>query len=407
MSQEKTAEIIDLSATRAAAAGDGAGPFLASARLAAGLDIPDVAAATKIKPAHIEAIESGNTAGLPATPYAVGFVRVYAAYLGLDADAIAIEFRKEVLAARPEPAPDTRASAVPAYEASSGVKFISLFGIFVIVGFAIWIALQIAGKGGADEGADAGDAQARVRVSETRAEAPRPRPVAAARGYDVVPIPPVGGEAALEPAGSANLDPNAPAQPSAAAADTGAPEDVAPSAEPFTQTVPDDSTGAEPVVAGAVNTAPEIAASEIAPPLLSTIRADGPLPDIAAPEIAPPTVETPASQQPDIQPTEIARTIVQPAAPQPVIVDARLIRSIGPKYPARCERGAGALETVSVIFDVNVTGRPTNPRVTAASDDCFEDAAVAAVTKWRFNPRTIDGAPRPQQNIEATLNFRR
>lgn len=392
MSQEKTAEIIDLSATRAAAAGDGAGPFLASARLAAGLDIPDVAAATKIKPAHIEAIESGNTAGLPATPYAVGFVRVYAAYLGLDADAIAIEFRKEVLAARPEPAPDTRSSAVPAYEASSGVKFISLFGIFVILGFAIWITLQIAGKGGVDESADAGNAAARVRISETRAEAPRPRPVASARGYDVLPIPPVGGErAAATPrsgapvvqTGTADIDPAAPVETS----DHGTPDAGAVSADAA-------------VVAAEADGG--ITAPPIAPPLLSTIRPDAPSPDRAAASI-----ETPVGAPADTEPAEIAPVIVQPAAPQPIIVDARLIRSIGPKYPARCERGAGALETVSVIFDVNATGRPTNPRVTAASDDCFEDAAVAAVTKWRFNPRTVDGAPRPQQNIEATLNFRR
>lgn len=393
MSQEKTAEIIDLSATRAAAAGDGAGPFLASARLAAGLDIPDVAAATKIKPAHIEAIETGNTAGLPATPYAVGFVRVYAAYLGLDADAIAIEFRKEVTAARPEPAPDTRSSAVPAYEASSGVKFISLFGIFVIVGFAIWIALQIAGKGGADEAAASADTPARVRVSQNRAEAPRPRPVSSARGYEVVPIPPVGGDAApadtVSEAGvpvPAVVPVTAPDTAPVTAPDTArdtppvatpseipdttaptrtapAPENRAPAVEPAAAA----SGGVAPAVTGAAHIEAEIAAPPVAPPLLSS---------------------------------------VQPVAPQPTIVDARLIRSIGPKYPPRCERGAGALETVSVIFDVNATGRPTNPRVTGASDDCFEDAAVAAVTKWRFNPRTVDGAPRPQQNIEATLNFR-
>lgn len=405
MSQEKTAEIIDLSATRAAAAGDGAGPFLASARLAAGLDIPDVAAATKIKPAHIEAIETGNMAGLPATPYAVGFVRVYAAYLGLDADAIAIEFRKEVLAARPAAAPETRGSAVPAYEASSGVKFISLFGIFVILGFAIWIALQIAGKGGADEAADAGNTQSRVRVSETRAEAPRPRPVSSARGYDVLPIPPVGSDPA---AGEAADDAVAPAPLGSPLPRSNAPVqsaviDPAPPVETPDNAAPDAAAvSADPTVVSAAETDPAISAPPIAPPLLSTIRPDAPAPDIAAA-----SVEAPVGEQPDILPTEIAPTIVQPAAPQPVIVEARLIRSIGPKYPARCERGAGALETVSVIFDVNATGRPTNPRVTGASDDCFEDAAVAAVTKWRFNPRTVNGAPRPQQNIEATLNFRR
>ncbi len=358
MSQEKTAEIIDLSASRAAAAGDGAGPFLASARLAAGLDIADVATATKIKAGHIEAIETGNTAGLPATPYAVGFVRVYAAYLGLDADAIAAEFRKEVTAARPEPEPSARTAPVPAYEASSGVKIISLFGIVAIVGFAIWIAFQVAGKGASEDSINAGADAPRVRVSETRAEAPRPR-VVSARDYDVVPIPPVGGDpVAAETAADNPLD------------DLSAPSETAMA----------DQVPAAPETAAAEDAVP-VAAEPAPAPLLSTIQPNEPAPAIDAP----------------------ARAV----AAQPTVVDARLIRSIGPKYPARCEHDAGALETVSVIFDVNAAGRPTNPRVTASSDDCFEDAAVAAVTKWRFNPRTVDGAPRPQKNIEATLNFRR
>ncbi len=376
MSQEKTAEIIDLSASRAAAAGDGAGPFLASARLAAGLDIPDVATATKIKASHIEAIETGNTAALPATPYAVGFVRVYAAYLGLDADAIAAEFRKEVTAARPEPALDARAASVPAYEASPGVKVISLFGIMVILGFAIWIIFQIAGKGGAGENADAANEGPRVRVSEVRAEAPRPR-ILAPGEYEVVPIPPVGGDpAAAETADENPLD--ALSAPEETALAAGAADDAPVSDEPITDA-----------------------------PLLSTIQPEGPPANIDSLDAETPTDTAPAPEQPDILPTEISPAVIQPAAPQAVIVDARLIRSIGPKYPARCERGAGALETVSVIFDVNANGRPTNPRVTASSNDCFEDAAVAAVTKWRFDPRTVNGAPRPQKSIEATLNFRR
>ncbi len=391
MSQEKSAEIIDLTATRAAAAGDGAGPFLASARLAAGLEIPDVAAATKIKPAHIEAIETGNTGALPATPYAVGFVRVYAAYLGLDADAIAVEFRREVTAARPEPMRDDRPSAVPAYEASSGVKVISMFGIVVILGFALWITLQIASNSGADESADAANAPSRVRVSETRAEAPRPRPAAAERGYAVLPIPPVGADSVIED----GADKNAALAPPPAEI----PGEVAPA--PLAAASLETAAPAEPQ-AETSDAALPLAEQPIAAPLLSTVRAEGPSPDVTAP-----IIETPSPEQPDIQPTEITPAIVQPAAPQPVVVDARLVRSIGPQYPARCERGAGALETVAVIFDVNANGRPTNPRVTAASNDCFEDAAVAAVTKWRFDPRTVDGAPRPQQRIEATLNFRR
>jgi len=353
MSQEKSAEIIDLSATRAAAQGDGAGPFLASARLAAGLDISDVAAATKIKETHIDAIENGNMAALPATPYAVGFVRVYAAYLGLDADAIAVEFRKEMIAARPAAEPAPRA-AVPAYEASSGVKVASLFGIALILAFAIWIAFQVAGNGAEKINAGAEDAAPRVRLSETRAEAPRPRAAIErpriSQDYEVVPIPPVGGDPVVA--------------------------DEAVEVNPLTEL----SAPAE-----------EAPAAEDAAPLLSTLQPE------------PPVIEAPAP----VLPVEPASPAVEAPPQDAVVVEARLIYSVGPRYPERCERSAGALENVTVMFDVAVTGRPTNTRVTSSSDDCFEDAAVEAVTKWRFNPRTVDSAPRPQKNVEATLDFRR
>lgn len=354
MSQEKSAEIIDLSASRAAAAGDGAGPFLMSARLAAGIEVEEAAAATKIKPAHIEAIETGNTAALPATPYAVGFVKVYAAYLGLDADAIAAEFRREVMSARPEPERPVRAAPAPSYETSPSVKVGSLFGIALILAFAIWIGIQIAGNNNESGGASADDVAPRVRLSEIRAEAPRPR-VVSASDYEVVPIPPVG---------------------SAPAEETPLDDLTAPSA-------PADEAAVEPVT--------------LAPAIIDEPVASG--------GEALPTA-TPAFAEPAPEPV-VSPAAATPAQPAPTVIDARLIRSIGPQYPARCEPGAAAFETVSVIFDVNATGRPTNPRVTATSNDCFEDAAVAAISKWRFDPRTVGGAPRPQKNVEATLNFRR
>ena len=340
MSQEKSAEIIDLSASRAAAAGDGAGPFLMTARLAAGIEIEEAASATKIRPAHIEAIETGNTAALPATPYAVGFVKVYATYLGLDADAIAAEFRREVLSARPEPETPTRATPAPAYETSSSVKVGSLFGIALILAFAIWIGIQIAGNNDESTDTRADDAGPRVRISEIRAEAPRPR-VVSASDFEVAPLP---------------------------------------SAEAVsTEETPLDAL-----------TAPAPTAEE--PILEPTIIA----PAIIDDEIIPAGTDLP-----------ITPPATSPALVDETVIEARLIRSIGPRYPERCEQGAAAFETVSVIFDVNANGRPTNPRVTATSNDCFDDAAVAAISKWRFDPRTVGGAPRPQTNVEATLNFRR
>ena len=368
MAQEKSAEIIDLSASRAAASGDYAGAFLATARHGAGLDIGAVAAATKIRPEHIEAIEAGDAAGLPATPFAVGFVKVYAQYLGLDAQEIAAQFKREMTAARPvDEAPV--ASTIPVVDTSAGVKIASLIGILLIGAFAVWIALQVSGnsKGQSNDASSAGP---KVTISQVRAEAPRPR--VSDTNLPVVAIPPVasGGEAVptgeiIEPATGAAVTDSLVGELS-----QGVPENGA------IQTPPAEQTEALPQPADEL-------------PVRAVAAAQTP--------VAP--IEQPVRSQPQ-------RTPAPARVPDPVVVDARLVRSIGPDYPRRCERDAEALESVSVIFDVTAAGHPANTRVTGASNSCFEDAAVKAISKWRFNPRTVDGAPRPQSGVEATLNFR-
>lgn len=376
MTQHSSAEIIDLGLSRATAAGEGAGAFLATARCAAGLDVRAVSDATKIKADHIEAIEAGDSSRLPATPYAVGFVRVYARYLGLDADGIASEFRKEIEAARPAPAQASQRASIPAYEAGDGVKFASLVGIVAVAVFAVWVVIQISGNP-ENQTARATDDSPTITVSEQRAEPPRPRPMPA-NDYPVLPIPaPFSGAAGLDkPAGLES------------AAAEGAGEDPAQDPAPAARPAAIPQAAPEPVV-------PEPAAQEPAAPQESVTLA--PLQPVVAPE------PEPVIEVPPVRESVPAR----PAAPAPTITEARLVRSIGPDYPDRCSRGAGALETVSVIFDVTAAGRTANARVTASTNDCFESAAISTIGKWRFDPRTVNGAARPQTGVEATLNFRR
>jgi cytoskeleton protein RodZ len=75
----------------------GLGRALKRARLALGHDISDVAATLRIRPEYLEALEEGNHARLPGRVYAIGFVRSYSTYLGLD-PAVAIErFKAEAV----------------------------------------------------------------------------------------------------------------------------------------------------------------------------------------------------------------------------------------------------------------------------------------------------------------------
>ncbi|MHB8528162.1 MAG: helix-turn-helix domain-containing protein, partial [Caulobacteraceae bacterium] len=59
------------------------------------LTVDEVALATKIRPNHIEAIESFDLDKLPARPFTVGYVRAYAEVLGLDAGEVVSRFRQE------------------------------------------------------------------------------------------------------------------------------------------------------------------------------------------------------------------------------------------------------------------------------------------------------------------------
>ena len=61
-----------------------AGDELRQRREALGLDLADVAAALRIKPAYIGALEAGRADELPGAVYAIGFIRAYADHLGLD-----------------------------------------------------------------------------------------------------------------------------------------------------------------------------------------------------------------------------------------------------------------------------------------------------------------------------------
>jgi cytoskeleton protein RodZ len=77
------------------------GSSLASARLARGLDLRDIERDTRIRARYLAALEEEHFDELPGEAYAAGFLRTYAAYLGLDADVYVDELRRR----RGAPAP--------------------------------------------------------------------------------------------------------------------------------------------------------------------------------------------------------------------------------------------------------------------------------------------------------------
>ncbi|WP_158639247.1 helix-turn-helix domain-containing protein [Elioraea rosea] len=94
-----------------AASPSAVGGLLRAARQRHGLSVQDVAVALRIRRPYLDAIEDGRVSALPAPAYAIGFVKTYAAALGLDQEEIARRWRDETgnaAARRPElsfPAP--------------------------------------------------------------------------------------------------------------------------------------------------------------------------------------------------------------------------------------------------------------------------------------------------------------
>lgn len=94
----KASEPPDVAADPAPApapADTGVPALLRAARERLGQDVPGVAEVLRIRASHIYALEDGRIGDLPGQPYALGFVRSYAAYLGLDAEDVVRRFKAE------------------------------------------------------------------------------------------------------------------------------------------------------------------------------------------------------------------------------------------------------------------------------------------------------------------------
>jgi cytoskeleton protein RodZ len=97
---------LDMIAVQQEPNGDGLdviGAELRAARVARGEAVEDIAAYLRIRPHYLEALERGDAAALPARPYAIGFLRAYAAHLELDALALAARLKASAQLRSPTP----------------------------------------------------------------------------------------------------------------------------------------------------------------------------------------------------------------------------------------------------------------------------------------------------------------
>ncbi|WP_312162293.1 helix-turn-helix domain-containing protein [Phenylobacterium sp.] len=119
-------------------AGPDIGAALKAAREFRGLNLQELADSTRIRRSYLAAIEEMRLDELPSRPFTIGYIRAYAAALGLDGDAAVERFRRD------EPIPDTALRA-PIGVSESKDPRLSLIvggGMLVIAAIVLWNVAQ-------------------------------------------------------------------------------------------------------------------------------------------------------------------------------------------------------------------------------------------------------------------------
>jgi len=112
------------------------GQALREEREAQGYTLDNVSSAINIRVGQVRALEGGNLSELPGMAYAVGFVRSYAKYLGVDAEQVVVHFKREHTET-----PEKPELALPLPETENNLpetRLLVFSGIGVLFLIALW-----------------------------------------------------------------------------------------------------------------------------------------------------------------------------------------------------------------------------------------------------------------------------
>ncbi|HET6570883.1 MAG TPA: helix-turn-helix domain-containing protein [Solirubrobacterales bacterium] len=160
----------------------GIGETLREARNRRKLRLPEVEAAIKIRVRYLQAIENEEWDALPGGAYTRGFIRTYAAHLGLDGDRLADDYRREV-----EPQGERvpkRVEPVPTGARDGGSRIPGRLLIAAVCLLLVAAVVGIALAGGGGEGGSSNpktSAQAKSKRKQRHKQASASKPGVAVR----------------------------------------------------------------------------------------------------------------------------------------------------------------------------------------------------------------------------------
>lgn len=118
------------------------GAELRGARLKKGEEIDAVAAKLKIQKSVLQALEDSDYEKQPPKVYAIGFVRAYAKYLGLDAEAMVNRYKSEIAGRSPDRAPQLNFPVAPEENAFPLVTLALVFAVVGLLGYGAYNLTQ-------------------------------------------------------------------------------------------------------------------------------------------------------------------------------------------------------------------------------------------------------------------------
>jgi cytoskeleton protein RodZ len=278
--------------------GESVSDTLVRARQQLGQDLRSIAQVLCIRFSYLDAIERGQYENLPGATYAVGFVRTYAEYLGLDGEQVVERFKTEVEGLDnqtklhfPTPAPEGKMPG--------GAVFLVAALLFAGA-YGVWFYLSNQGESLTDLVAPVPEhLQGLVDSDQLAApvEPPAPAPgVETGAAVEAMPAAPV---VETPPPSLAEAAPQTPAVPESATQPPATPiePDVA-ATEPETAVTPPPAPTASASVMAAPSTAPAVDSTPPLAPASPVLQAETPQPamaPLAAEQDQPATVaETPA-----------------------------------------------------------------------------------------------------------------